>query len=231
MHRALQLLAIAGIFLLLSAGAAMAAAMTFTSKSLTTFKITQKACSLIPAADGYYDRDTNVSVGNADLSVRSQNGNKWQRTFVRFDTSAGALASAGCSDLTASRVQRAALRLTIKSGAASGRTYRAHRVSGSNWVDGSVLTQSGPGTGAFTNNNLPTTEANPSGSIVMTNTGHASWILTDDIKQYLGGTANNYGWSLQDSVETASPALTTTFFSRETGTAVQRPTLTIYYTV
>lgn len=231
MRRVPQLLTIVGIFIVISMGAAMAAALSLTSRGLTTFTVTQKACSLAPVADGYFDRDSNLSVGNGDLSVRSQNGNKWQRTFVRFDTSSGALAAAGCSDLTVARVQRAALRLTIRTGAATGRTYRAHRVTGSNWVDGTLLTQTGPGSGAFTGNNLPATEANPSASLVMANTGNATWVLTDDVKQYLGGTANNYGWSLQDSVEGASPAVTTTFFSRETGTTAQRPQLTIYYTV
>jgi hypothetical protein len=55
-----------------------------------------------------------------------------------------------------------------------------------------------------------------------------SWNVASDVQLYADGTSN-FGWRIADSAEGANSNRQGTFRTRETGTASQRPSLSITY--
>lgn len=167
-------------------------------------------CTLTAVADAYVDRDVLAADSNfgtaPTLSVRSSAlGNR--RSFVRFDLT-------GCPDLTTTRITSATVHLFATTAAAS-RTYDLHLVTAS-WSEAAV-----------TGNNQPTVAGAATASAA-TAAGEMSWSVGDDVSDFVDGSAN-HGWRVADRTEGEATAVTSTFASREDGTAARRPRLEIKY--
>jgi hypothetical protein len=194
----------------LGAGAAWAASLLVSAKPLTVFA----ACLLRASSSDAYvvQNNAGTNFGTATtMRVRSQSGNRNRRTFVRFDL-------AGCNATSAATVTGASLDLYMSAAPAASRTYEARRVSAA-WVENGITWTNQPAVGAVT-----------SSTVTGTTSGvRLSWTVTTDVQSWLAGSATNAGHRISDETEGSAPFREATFRTREWGTALQRPRLTILY--
>ena len=197
------------------AGLAAAAALGLSPRSLTVVSaaasVPLSTCTLSAAADSYVDSDLLRAGSNfgtaATLSVQSS-ALANRRAFVRFDLTA-------CANFADARVTAATLTLVATS-AAAGRTYDLHRVTAS-WTETVI-----------TSNNQPAVAGSATASAA-TAVGPMSWSVAADVASFVAGTAANFGWRVRDRTEGAALSATSSFASRENGTAANRPRLVIEY--
>jgi hypothetical protein len=199
--------------MLTAAGAAWAASLTITPQKLTAFSYCIVRAS--NADNGArQDAPTNNFGGDTDMRVRSQSGTNNRRSFVSFDLSS-------CNAQTTANVIAATLSLYITTAPGASRTYEARPVSAS-WIE--------TGTGSITWNNQPA-----AGSVTSTTTTgttanvRIAWTVTSDVQNWLDGSATNYGIRISDATEGSATSRETRFATKESGTASQRPQLTIQY--
>ena len=196
---------------LVGAGAAWAASLAITPQKLTVFSY-----CIVRAASA--DSDVNQSSPSnnngtsTDLYVRSGSGGN-RHTFVRFDLSS-------CNARTTALVTTATLSLYMSSSPGVSRTYEARRVTGTPaWTETGITWTNQPAVGAVTS----TTTTGTSSGVRRT------WTVTADAQAWLDGTAANYGLRISDATQNDPGSREAKFVSRETGTAAERPQLTIMY--
>lgn len=188
------------------AALASAATLSVSSAALTTG---EAGTCTVPA-----DRDTHLdellSMGShgtaADLHVKSQFAAN-QRTLVHFDLSA-------CSIPPSATVVSATLRLKLTTTPAPARSHNLFRVTA-------------PWTEATTWSSKPAvaSTASASSSTGVTAGATVSWVATDDVRQWIAGSAANEGWQIADQTESAVVAVDTSYAAREHATAASQPRL------
>jgi hypothetical protein len=202
-----------------TASIAFAATLSVTSSPLTTHSssvaIAESSCTVTASADAALDRATQGSNygGLNTMSVRNQSGNNQRRTILRFNI-------ASCNIPTSALVRSADLTLTVTSGPGATRNYTIHRVNATPaWGENTVTYQNQPAFNATATSTVATGTAPSS----------LSWSVLTDVSAFVANPANNNGWLLRDTNETANPARETIFSSREAASPAARPTLVIAY--
>lgn len=196
-----------------------------------------------PAADSsiYSEGDYSNSKGS-NLFAGTTNGGAVRRALMKFDLSA---IPAG------STITSVSLRVTVnKAPPGSGsRTCTLHRCNAA-WAEGSSNAGLGGGPGAIAEPGDPTwlhraystsfwaTQGGDfvpaaSASAVLPTSGQATWASTPalvaDVQAWVDAPATNQGWICKG--DEATTVNTRRFYARETGTAANRPTLTVMYTL
>ena len=216
--RGVRFLALVGAFAgTIGTAVAVAATVGLSSAKLTTYTaastVALGTCTLSgSSADAYVDQSnagTNFGAA-ASLHVRTQNGNKNKRTFVKHDL-------ASCGIPASARVTTATLKLYLATAPAATRTYDLARVSAA-WGEGTITWTNQPAVGAVSTS---TATGTTSGVTLQ-------WNVTSDVQAWVSGTANN-GFRIADSSEGQNPAREGQFDSREGATPSQRPNLLVSY--
>ncbi len=164
--------------------------------------------------DSYVDQtsaNANTNFGaSTSLLVASRSGpNRNRRTFARFDASG---IPAGAT------IASASLRLYMSTAPSNARNYDAFRVTGI-WTEGAITWNNQPGVAASA------TDAQPSGGA-----GWKTWDVTADVQSFVNAASSNYGWRINDQIESQSSTnRQATFRSSEFGTVGQRPQLVVNY--
>jgi acid phosphatase type 7 len=206
-----RVLLLAVVLWTVSGGIAFAASLVLSSNRLTVFA----SCTLRAAtADTYVNQaSTGTNYGTATtFFVRSQNLNRNQRAFVRFDL-------ASCFIPATAEVITARLSLHMSTAPTANRTYQARRVTASWTETGITWANQAAVAGSATST---TTTGTVSGV-------RLEWDVAADVSSFVNGSLVNNGWRIADSAESSAAARTATFSSDEHGTASQRPRLTITY--
>jgi hypothetical protein len=216
---------LAGLAAILGSGVAFAASLAVTSADLTTYTVATTVpvttCTLTSGADTYADQATlNAGSnfgGNTTMLVESSvvvitllPTNK--RSFVRFDLSS-------CSIPATAQVLSGTLNLHLSTAPSASRTYQAFRLTGS-WGETTLTWNNQPGVAGAQTASVGT--GTTSGVTL-------SWNVLSDVQAFVSGTATNNGWRINDQTESSGTTRSGTFATRETGTASQRPSLTITY--
>jgi hypothetical protein len=198
-----------------TASIAVAASLGVSSARLTSYSaaasIPASSCSLTSTADTYaylFSGSTNFGTGTT-MFVQDRSG-RHQRSFAQFDV-------ASCIPGNA-LVVSASLGLYLVTAPASSRTYNANRVTAS-WVETTL-----------TWNNQPAVNGAATASVATgtTNGVTLNWDVASDVQLFADGTSD-FGWRIADAAEGANSNRQGTFRTRETGTAAQRPNLSITY--
>jgi hypothetical protein len=204
----------------IATGVGSAASLTLTAEKLTSVSeastVPISTCSLtISNADTYADQaSSTTNFGTATtMLVQSRSASRNRRSYVKFDI-------ASCSIPATAEVKTATLTLNMTVAPSASRTYNALRVT-SSWLETDP--------GGLDWGVQPTVAGVTSSQTIFTPTGDKTWNVQADVALYAAGTATNYGWSIRDSVESSATAYSSTWRTRENGTAALRPRLTITY--
>jgi hypothetical protein len=221
-RRLIRILLVAGCVTVLAVGIGHAAGLTLSAEKLTSVAeastVPISTCSLsISNADTYADQASSGSNfgANTTMLVQSRNLSRNRRSYVKFDV-------ASCSIPAAAEVKTATLTLNMTAAPSQSRTYGAWRVT-SSWLETDP--------GGLDWGVQPTVAGAATNTIATgTSTGDKSWNVQADVAAYVAGSATNYGWRIRDETESqSSTAYSSTFRTRENGTAALRPRLTITY--
>lgn len=209
MKRLSVLAAVLVVAAAVGAGAAWAASLLITPKTLTVF-----AYCIVRSSNADSDVDQGSASSNfgtsSDLLVRSKTSDN-RRAFVRFDLSS-------CNTSVNDTVTTATLSLWLTGAPGTSRTYEARRVSAT-WTETGITWTNQPAVGGVTS----TTTTGTTSDVWRT------WTVTADAQAWIDGTAANYGLRISDAAESAADSPEAKFAAREWGTAGQRPRLTIMF--
>jgi hypothetical protein len=172
-----------------------------------------------PIADSYVnEKSPNSNYGSdKELEIRSKNCPnplENERTFIKFDFNFP----------SGTVINSAILKLYMKDAPSSPRIYEAKRVL-EVWKE----RDSGPGDGIDWDN-----QPGVDGLTALANSGNStpkwlSWDVTSDMQAFVNGTYSNYGWRLNDSVESEHNPFEGKFASRENNDVDKRPVLEITF--
>jgi len=161
------------------------------------------------------------------MGVQTRNGNRNQRSYLRFDLTLCSPALTSTATLVDARLD-----VFVTTIAAACRTIDAFRVTAP-WGEGTITWNSQPfGT---TSNNPPTAQRSAFttiGSSPCTYTAanqYVSLTVTTDVTAFIAGTSTNYGWMLRDDVENSATQRVTVLATTEANNAARGPRLIITY--
>lgn len=201
-----------------SLAVASAATLPVTAERLTTDVVAgavpTTTCTVTATADATVDEaSADTADGSATaISVRSLDTGRNRRLLVEFDLSS-------CGIGSSAAVRSATLTLYLSAAPSSSRDHDLYRAT-SDWTEGTV-----------TWNTQPSVAASASASVA---TGTASgvshsWTVTDDVADFVAGSATNHGWLLRDRTEEDAAGQIGEYGAREHATAAQRPVLEVTY--
>jgi hypothetical protein len=163
-------------------------------------------------------QDTFINQGSQDTNAGNQ-----QYLSIGYAYTRRGLIQFDLSSLSGKTIDSAELKLykydhTTDWGSPVGRTYNAHRITGS-WTEMGVTWNTAPGyNGGVTDSDT-----------VPNNGNWMTWDVKSDVQAFASGTYTNYGWLVKDSVEPSSYYQQSYFRSREyTGTTYD-PVLIVTY--
>ena len=148
----------------------------------------------------------NKNYGSGKLMVVNSDAGGNRRVYLRFDLSTIPVNST---------IQSATLSVCAQATPKSTRTYEIHRAT-EDWNETSVTWNSQPAA-------VPAASAVSS---IPASSGCMAWSVETDVQSWTDGSAGNYGWRINDSVENATKSLQTKFKTLEDASG---PTLSIIY--
>lgn len=169
-----------------------------------------------PIADSFVDEHS--PTGNhgteSDLKIKSKSSDDNRRSVIRFDSRF----PSGTTIATSS------LRLFMSDAPSASRIYNASRLSGS-WIESSTTVDD------ITWNNQPATSSPITASTTSgtTNNVWLSFNVGADVKGFVDGTFQNYGWEFYDSSESSATSREGVFKSRNNGDESKRPVLEVAF--
>jgi hypothetical protein len=161
-----------------------------------------------------------VSLSDADVNEAKPNKNYGSGKFMMVNSDAGGNRRVYLRfDLSTipvnSTIQSATLSVCAQATPKSTRTYEVHRAT-EDWNETSVVWNNQP-SAVSTVSAVSVTPASP---------GCMAWSVETDVQSWTDGSAGNYGWRINDSVENATKSLQTKFKTLEDASG---PTLTVTY--
>lgn len=169
-----------------------------------------------PIADSYVSEvspNSNYG-GSGKLQVRSKNCSnplENKRTFIKFDFHFP----------EGTVINSAVLKLYMKDAPSKSRTYELKKVLES-WKErdpNGIDWNNQPSVGDLTDS-VATGDSNPK---------WLEWDVTRDVQKFVDGTYSNYGWRINDSIESEHTGFQGKFYSRESNDTDKRPILEITF--
>ena len=174
--------------------------------------------------DSWVDQNnTDENHGDDDeLKVKSKDNSDNRRSLIAFSLPSLPFGAV---------VQSATFKLYMNNAPSSSRIYETRRIL-ADWVEGNGGDNNDPA-GEVRWNNKPAASSTATATVSSgtSNDLTLSWDVTTDVLAFYSGSANNYGWVIQDQNESNQESREAKFRSKEHGTVSQRPILEITYLI